>query len=93
MGLFQKHNPFNLESRFACGGTRTLMFLRKFNIWEIFYYFTILANPKNPNLNLDCTDYGDFYLPPAAEGRGREIIKRLPSVRASDRASVCHIFA
>ena len=23
-------------------------------------HFTILANPKNPNLNLDCTDYADF---------------------------------
>ena len=30
-----------------------------------------------------------FYLPPAAEGRGLEIIKRLPSVRASVR----HVFA
>ena len=28
-----------------------------------------------------------FYLPPAAEGRGREIIKRLPYVRLSVRPS------
>ena len=28
---------------------------------------------------------GDFYLPSAAEGRGRKIIKCLPSVRASVR--------
>ena len=24
--------------------------------------FTNVANPKNPNLNLDCTDYADFCL-------------------------------
>ena len=30
----------------------------------------------------------DYYLPPAAEGHGREIIKRLPYVRASVRSSV-----
>ena len=32
------------------------------------------------------------YLPPADEGRGREIIKRLPYVRVSVRPSVRHIF-
>ena len=33
------------------------------------------------------------YLPPAAEGRGREIIKRLPYVRACVHPSVHHVFA
>ena len=34
-----------------------------------------------------------FHLLPAAEGRGREIIKRLPYVCASVRPSIRHVFA
>ena len=33
-----------------------------------------------------------FYLPPAAEGLGQEVIKRLPYMCVSVHASVCHIF-
>ena len=33
-----------------------------------------------------------YYLPPAAKGRDREIIKRLPYLRAYIRASVHHVF-
>ena len=32
-----------------------------------------------------------YYLPPAAEGRGRSIIKRRPSVRSSRFCINCHI--
>ena len=36
-----------------------VIFLFWIQVWRKLH-FTILANPKNPNLNLDCTDYEDF---------------------------------
>ena len=46
-------------------------------------------NDKKCGLGTRCSSFSNtYYLPPAAKGHGREIIKRLPYMRPSVRPSV-----